>query len=779
MASYSPKRAKQSRAIDQDALIAAIDAAATRAYGSDTDSTLADERSKALDRYFGTNFNPAPDGRSQVRDRTTYETVEWIKPSLLRIYAGSDEVVKFDPQGPEDEEQAEQESDYVNYVVTQLNPWHQICHDWFTDALILKNGYALPYWDTTVQTESEFYENLSDDSYALLVNDPEIEVVAHTEEVDTEAAQAVQQQYMMMAQQAMMQGQLPPPPPPEPKLHTLEIKRTNKRGRVCIHVLAPERTLVSVDTPNFTLDDCDYFEYFDFRTIGQLRAAGLEVDDDIADEQETRTYGTEENSRDLYSEQSNLLRSGDRKDPASRVVKIRYIWIRYDANEDGINELQYVIRIGDKVLFREECDEIPVASITPTPLPHRHIGMSVADVVEDIEDVNTAFTRQAIDNLFYSNNPRLAVSDQVNMADLLDSRPGGVIRVDGQPPQEIMPVVVPDMFPAAIQALQFFDSRRMNRTGINAYFQGTDANTLNKTASGIAQLTSSAGQRVELIARLFSSGVTKLFHQVHKLILKHGHQKEVVRLRGKWAVVDPSEWKRRTNLKLAVGLGTGTKEGLLQNLANVFAAQLQTIPLGIVQPPNIYRTAVEMTKAAGFSNAEAFWTDPATQPPQPQQPPPEVQAEQMKSQTQLQMKQADAQINAQTQQLRVEFDRWKAEQEFALKKYEIELNAQVKLQTEALKAENAKEVKAMDQPDPVKEAEEEMLNKDMAATVKAMGDMQQAQMQTMQQLAEAMTQAAQAMLQAAQAQAAPLTVIRDKMGRVVGAQRGQATQTVQ
>jgi hypothetical protein len=178
-----------------------------------------------------------------------------------------------------------------------------------------------------------------------------------------------------------------------------------------------------------------------------------------------------------------------------------------------------------------------------------------------------------------------------------------------------MPVVTPDVFPSAVQALSFFDSRRQNRTGINAYFQGTDANALNKTASGISQLTNSAAQRVEMIARLFSHGVARLFTIVHRLTLQHGRKTETVKLRNKWETINPSEWKYRTDLKITVGLGTGSKEGMLMQLGQVFQAQMATLPIGVVQPQNIYKTLIEMAKAAGFSNAEAFFTDPQGQPP--------------------------------------------------------------------------------------------------------------------------------------------------------------------
>lgn len=671
-------------------LLAAIDAFSTSAYNANSSDKLADDRALAIERYLGKNIEPAPEGRSQIRDRSVFETVEWIKPSLLRIFCGSDEVAQFDPVGPEDEPLAEQESQYINYVITTKNPWHQIANDWFTDALLLKNGYAYAYWDKTVATETEEYENLTDDGLALMLQDKTIKVVAHSQRPDEEKAQQLQlqwqqatQQYQQVAMQAAQQGQMPPAPPQPPQqpfLHDIKIQRINERGQVKICVLPPEHCLIDINTPDYTLQDCNYFEWFQDQTIGQLRAAGFEVDDDVAGDDDRFRDSPEDVARDLYNESSALFDDdGNYIDPASKRVRVRYVWCRFDFNEDGINELQYAVIIGKKIVYRQDCEEIPVASISPIPLAHRHIGMSMADSVADIEDVNTAFTRQAIDNLFYSNNPRLAVSDRVNMSDLLDSRPGGIIRVDGQPPQEVMPVVVPDMFPNAVNALQFFDSRRMNRTGINAYFQGTDANVLNKTASGIAQLKSSAAQRVEMTARLFAFGVERLFMITHRLYTQHGHASEVVKLRNKWVTIDPSAWKRRMDVRITVGLGTGNKEGQLATLMQQFQAQMTVAPMGIAQPVNIYRTLVDMAKAAGSTNPQSYYTDPTTLPPQQPQPPIELLVEQMRQEGAKQLKAIEVQSAAQKQQQEQQFNAWKTQFDAELKKWIETLNSQTEL----------------------------------------------------------------------------------------------------
>jgi hypothetical protein len=51
------------------------------------------------------------------------------------------------------------------------------------------------------------------------------------------------------------------------------------------------------------------------------------------------------------------------------------------------------------------------------------------DLVEDLQRIKTAITRQYLDNLYLANTPRTAVVEgQVNLDDLLNPRPGGLVR---------------------------------------------------------------------------------------------------------------------------------------------------------------------------------------------------------------------------------------------------------------------------------------------------------------------------------------------------------------
>lgn len=567
--------------MDDTRLLSAIESAEELAYGRQNDE-LSVDREEAINAYLGKPYGNEVEGQSQIVSRDVMDTIEWIKPSLLRIFTGGDEIVRFDPVGPEDEETAKQETDYVNYVIQQKNNWFYIFNTWISDALLTKNAYAMAYWDEKEDTTKDRHEGLTEDQLALLAQDQSIEITGYS---------------------ANPMGGF-----------DVELQKKKKYGCVKIEVLPPERCLISQNTTGVSVRNTDFFGYWEMKTLSDLRSMGFDVDDDISDDAGSE-FGLEDSARDQYGERGSIL-STDPTDPSMRRVRVRMVWLKHDYDDDGLAEYRYCVVVGKTLLLNEECSGIPVACIVPTPLPHRHPGLSIADVVMDIQYIQSMIQRQILNNLYLSNNPRVGVDkDRVNIEDMLTSRVGGIVRTEGSPHQSMMPLVVPMVAAQGLPIIEFFNQVKENRTGTNRYFSGTDEGSLNKTATGIAQLTSSAAQRVEMIARIVAEGVKELFGVVHELTLKHAREPEIVRLRNQWVPVDPREWKNRQDMTIAVGLGTGNKEVVAANMMNVLKTQMATLPIGVASPEGIRESALELTKAYGFPSPEKFWPETQQKPP--------------------------------------------------------------------------------------------------------------------------------------------------------------------
>src|SRR6516162_6407259 len=172
---------------------------------------LAEERADAMDYYLGDMRKdmPAPDGRSRAVSTDVADTIEGLMPHLMDIFAGSDEVVRFEPVGPQDVAAAEQETDYVNHVFMQQNPGFLILYSFIKDALLSKVGIVKVWWEEREEEERETYLDQSEDAFALLVADPEIEIVAHSQHADPLFKPPVSSP----AGPAIAAGPLPNPPP--------------------------------------------------------------------------------------------------------------------------------------------------------------------------------------------------------------------------------------------------------------------------------------------------------------------------------------------------------------------------------------------------------------------------------------------------------------------------------------------------------------------------------------------------------------------------------------
>lgn len=148
---------------------------------------LSEDRARAMDYFLGDMDEdmPVPAGRSKAVSTDVSDTIEGLMPSLMDIFAGSDEVVKFEPVGPEDEEAAQQETDYVNHVFMQQNPGFMTLYSFIKDSLLSKVGIVKVWWEETEHEERETYYDITDDQFMMLVqevqeSDGALKIVEHT-----------------------------------------------------------------------------------------------------------------------------------------------------------------------------------------------------------------------------------------------------------------------------------------------------------------------------------------------------------------------------------------------------------------------------------------------------------------------------------------------------------------------------------------------------------------------------------------------------------------------
>jgi hypothetical protein len=393
-------------------------------------------------------------------------------------------------------------------------------------------------------------------------------------------------------------------------------------------------------------------------TVSDLNAQGFDTDDlpgtesgsDVAYQDEARArYANDDTDRETNDSMS--------MDPTMREVWVTEAYVRIDYDGDGIAELRKITCVGSKVLTykdggqsaNEEIECMPFASWSPIIVPHKFTGLSLADLVMDLQRIQSQLFRNMLDNQYLTNNGRyVAVEGMVNLDDLLSSRPHGVVRTKMQ--GAVSRLDTPQLGATAFQFLDYVDKLREKRTGVSERSQGLDPNQLapNTAATAVNQVMIAAQQRIELIARVFGeTGMTDLFRLLHKLVLTNQTSKDIFRLRDKYVEVDPSEWRERKDTTVVVGLGNGSKESEMMQLNMIFQNQNQMLgnpkTQNIVTPENVYNTVEDMVKVFNKAAAGQYFTDPTSEKA--------MQAAAQSQQEMMQQKQMAEQIQMQREEM--------------------------------------------------------------------------------------------------------------------------------
>jgi hypothetical protein len=597
-------------ALSETEIVTTLDEEIRSAVGYSS-SELSEQRKTALEAYYGQPYGNEVDGRSSYVSRDVLEAIEWIMPSLMRVFFGGDHIVRFEPQGPEDEKNAQQATDYVNYIFQKENDGFLTLYTWFKDALLSKNGFVKVYWEQYTETKTETYDALTEDEFAKLLQDiPQEDIIGHT----------------------AYPGALG-------MMHSVKFRVKKKSGKVCVVPVPPEEVLVNKN-PVAPFKKNRFRAHHRQVSVGELIDMGLiSSPDEVPADIQGENFNDERTTRFSFDETDASIQP-EGQDPLARLVWVSECYRKFEGQE------RTVIKVGNKVLSNDDGYTAQLISITPIPLPHKLFGMSYADLIEDLQLLKSTLFRQILDNIYLANNGRyMALDGMVNIDDLLTSRPGGIVRVKTF--DAVKPMQPPLLGAPAFNLLEYIDQIKENRTGVNR--APLDPDSISNTATGANIYFQGAQARVELIARVFAeTGVKDLFYAILEAVQKHQDHAKVIRLRNEWVQMDPREWTNKFDLDVMVGLGTGSKETQMAALAEEAQFQLAALSGGlpVVTPENVYNLRMKALEAKNIKGGDLFYTHPSKMPPAPPQPDPKM----VEVQAGIQADQAKLQISAQKTQ---------------------------------------------------------------------------------------------------------------------------------
>jgi hypothetical protein len=649
---------------------------------------LSHERRRLLDFYEGGKLGNEVEGRSQVVSRNVFEAVEWTLPAVLDPFVSTEKLCEIEPFRPGDEPMARAATDYINYIINHDNRKYQFLRDWFRDALIQKNGYIQVYYKPG-ESEVNEYTGLNDQEYQALIEEGDVEVLEESAYPNPDP----QAQFFT----------LDDPNPQFPTLHDIKLRVWQKEGRIQIDNIAPEEMLVSRRAPTTALDGRHFVCRRIFKRVSDLRE--LDYDEELIEEavgEQEFEFNSERVSRFLKDDDWPL--ADDRTDPAMREIILEESYLKVDFDNDGIAELRRIVsaRHGSVIFENEPADDVPFIAITPIPLAHKHIGMSLAETVVDLQEIKSTLWRQSLDLIYLSTMPRVIVDEMAatdeTFTDLLNPTIGSPIRVANK--EGIGTLEIPTTaLGAVVPMMELIDHQQEVRTGVANQNMTLSPDDLNKYASGTAinLAQQAASQRTEHFARNFAEGVRSLCEKILGLVIRHQQKEREILITGQWLRFDPREWKSNLKVDVVVGLGTGSRDQVLQHLGLMGQLQEKIVQAQkgfggpLVTSQNIYSLALEVARNAGLSNGESFFTNPA-QAQQPQQGgQPQQNPELVKAQSEAQAMQLRAQTEAQIAQQKAQQQAQLAAQEHQQKMQQLveqhQLDLQLQREREAAKAQ--------------------------------------------------------------------------------------------
>lgn len=556
---------------------------------------LQKQREEALKYFFNDPLIvPHGAGRSKYTTSDLSDTVEWILPNLIKIFASGDDVVNLVPQGPEDVDAVNNMDELVNYQLKRKNDWFILLNDVFRDALLLKTGIIKFQWYKETKNIDKEFEGLSDMEFMSMLMQQDTEIIKH----DT-----------ITVQQAIMDesgAQISP----VISTHNVTVRYKTEDEYPLIEAVPPEEigfplTTKEIQSASFVFHRVKKDKWEVINTYGQ--DLFNEIKDSVAG------FG------DAYDAQMDLVEQ-------ERFRDLGYVNFIYDKDDSkySIYECYYrdndtgepmLTVISGNIILRHETNKYGVPPFrigTPIKLSHRTIGRSMHDLLKELHKIRTALTRQLLDNIYFSNNGRfIADKNRINFDDLINNnRPGGIINGD---PSAIVPITPPPLQPWTFQVFEYFQQEKDYHSGIPRSFQGVNPNTLNKTYRGQAQQVGLAQQRIEIMARTFAEMlIAPLVEDVINLNIRFLQKKTALRVTNQWIDISPDNITNRADVIVNVGIGSGEKDTTIMYMQQLLGlyAQIYKAGMPIVTAQNAYSAMKELIKSMGYRNIDDFITNP-------------------------------------------------------------------------------------------------------------------------------------------------------------------------
>jgi hypothetical protein len=547
-----------------------------------------------LNYYLGNPTGTEIEGRSSLISTDVADAIEWIIPQIMKSFTQNNEVVIFDPIGPDDEKQAELESEFVYDILMKQNDGFVLIHQFVKDALMQRNGILKAYYEDEEEVTTENYTGLVQEQLQMLVADKTVEILELSEV----------QEYDPSGQPI--------------STYNVKIKITNTNRKICIDPVPPEQFRVSNQHNSINLNKARFTSHIVTKSVSDLIEEGYdpEIVQNLAQADLLRS-----SYRFGAQHENTLIPATFTEDISSKLVDVCECFLKLDMDGDGIATLMKVT-VGNSmpptvVLSKEEVDDNPWIACTAIIMSHKFKGLSIYDRLKQIQDNKTALLRNIMDNVYLQNNQRnIIIEGQVNIDDMLVSRPGGIIRAKRL--DAITPLQTPLLGDAGLNMMNYLDGIRAGRVGVSSEGNASpqDIGVSSIGSEGVERLMTAKEELVGLIIRVIAeTGIKPLCIKLRDLAVKHLDVAQDFKFRGEWVQVNPSSWKPRQKTTVRVGTGTGDHKAQLAAVTQIAMMQKEIMQMpgqALCNPTKIYSALDDLCKFSGLKGATRYFVDPGS-----------------------------------------------------------------------------------------------------------------------------------------------------------------------
>ena len=278
------------------------------------------------------------------------------------------------------------------------------------------------------------------------------------------------------------------------------------------------------------------------------------------------------------------------RDDLNREVSVRECYVKMDIDEDGLLEPCIVVIIEDKIIAQVEENPYkrpPFRIGGMLPEPHKVHGIAPPAILDNDQKITTNLTRFVQDmaaQICYRN----PITSDHRMQQMLQNRkPFDVILGDPQKIGEV-PVQPADSF--ILKALEMQKGDREEATGNSRYNQGTDSESLNKTATGITLIAQNAAKRGRMSAKLIGNGPITGLIRDFVFINQKWKSEDPIRILGTDIQVNPEDLDGEYDIEIDIGVSPGERQQIANQIDLLIQFGTQAgLQMGLMDPVHIMK----------------------------------------------------------------------------------------------------------------------------------------------------------------------------------------------